>query len=169
MARVTVEDCIQVVNNRYELVLLAAQRARDIAAGAQLTLDRDDDKNAVVALREIADQTINLDDLKRHIARGVNRHSDLNIEDDALLALANEAFSMPENAEAMAEISEVGFESDEAPAAEEDEDDVEAIDLDDDAIETEMASLDEMPDLDEVKEELGSMEEEDADTKQLSA
>ena len=52
MARVTVEDCIDVINNRYELVLLAAQRARDIAAGAGITVDRDNDKNTVVSLRE---------------------------------------------------------------------------------------------------------------------
>jgi len=58
MARVTVEDCILQVPNRFELVMLAAQRARDISAGAPLTLDRDNDKNPVVALREIAEQRI---------------------------------------------------------------------------------------------------------------
>ena len=64
MARVTVEDCIQVVNNRFELVLLAAQRARDISAGQQLEVDRDNDKNPVVALREVADKLLDLDDLR---------------------------------------------------------------------------------------------------------
>jgi DNA-directed RNA polymerase subunit omega len=63
MARVTVEDCVELVPNRFELVLLAAQRARGISAGAELTIDRDRDKNPVVALREIADETISLDDL----------------------------------------------------------------------------------------------------------
>ena len=58
MARVTVEDCILQVSNRFELVLYAAHRAREISAGAPLTVDRDNDKNPVVALREIADQTI---------------------------------------------------------------------------------------------------------------
>jgi DNA-directed RNA polymerase subunit omega len=58
MARVTVEDCVVKVPNRFELVLLAAQRAREVTSGAPLTLDRDDDKNPVVALREIADETI---------------------------------------------------------------------------------------------------------------
>jgi DNA-directed RNA polymerase subunit omega len=64
MARVTVEDCIDKVENRFELVLLASHRARMISSGAQLTVDRDNDKNPVVALREIADQTIQPDDLK---------------------------------------------------------------------------------------------------------
>jgi DNA-directed RNA polymerase subunit omega len=63
MARVTVEDCVELVPNRFELVLLAAQRARGISAGAELTIDRDRDKNPVVALREIADETIPLDEL----------------------------------------------------------------------------------------------------------
>src|ERR1700747_979450 len=61
MARVTVEDCVLKVPNRFELVLLAAQRAREITSGAPLTLDRDDDKNPVVALREIADETVRAD------------------------------------------------------------------------------------------------------------
>jgi DNA-directed RNA polymerase subunit omega len=64
MARVTVEDCIIRIPNRFELVMLAAQRARNISAGAPLTLDRDRDKNPVVALREIADQTLGLNELE---------------------------------------------------------------------------------------------------------
>jgi len=58
MARVTVEDCVDKVPNRFDLVLLAAQRARQISGGAELTIDRDRDKNPVVALREIADETV---------------------------------------------------------------------------------------------------------------
>lgn len=88
MARVTVEDCVQVVANRYELVLLAAQRARDVAAGAPITVDRDNDKNPVVALREIAGQTIDLGNVREHIVSGVNRMADLNAEDELLLSLA---------------------------------------------------------------------------------
>lgn len=87
MARVTVEDCIEIIPNRYELVLVAAQRARDISAGSPITISRDNDKNPVVALREIADQSINLDEVRRHIAQGVNRMGDANEEDEALLAL----------------------------------------------------------------------------------
>lgn len=69
MARVTVEDCVEVVPNRFELVLLAAQRARSISTGAELTVDRDRDKNPVVALREIADQTVPLDGLKEAVVQ----------------------------------------------------------------------------------------------------
>lgn len=64
MARVTVEDCILQVPNRFELVMFAAQRARDISAGAQITLDRDRDKNPVVALREIAEETVRPTELR---------------------------------------------------------------------------------------------------------
>ena len=64
MARVTVEDCILQVPNRFELVMFAAQRARDVSAGAQITVDRDRDKNPVVALREIADETVRPKDLQ---------------------------------------------------------------------------------------------------------
>ena len=65
MARVTVEDCIDKVDNRFELVLLAGHRARQISQGAQITVPRDNDKNPVVALREIADETLSPDDLRR--------------------------------------------------------------------------------------------------------
>jgi DNA-directed RNA polymerase subunit omega len=73
MARVTVEDCVLQVPNRFQLVMLAAQRAREISAGGQLTIDRDNDKNPVVALREIADTTVNLDGLADSIVKGLQR------------------------------------------------------------------------------------------------
>jgi DNA-directed RNA polymerase subunit omega len=73
MARVTVEDCVLRVPNRFELVMLAAHRARDIAAGAPLTLDRDNDKNPVVALREIADQTVPVDHLHEELVKGMQK------------------------------------------------------------------------------------------------
>lgn len=69
MARVTVEDCIEKIPNRFELVMAASQRVRDINAGASITVDRDRDKNPVVALREIADSTINLEDLKEGLIK----------------------------------------------------------------------------------------------------
>ena len=69
MARVTVEDCVLKVPNRFELVLLSSQRAREIGSGAVLTVDRDNDKNTVVALREIADETIEIKDLKETMIR----------------------------------------------------------------------------------------------------
>jgi DNA-directed RNA polymerase subunit omega len=70
MARVTVEDCVLKIPNRFELVMMAAQRARDVATGATLSIDRDNDKNPVVALREIADETIGLDELRNALIKG---------------------------------------------------------------------------------------------------
>jgi len=77
MARVTVEDCVVKIPNRFELVLLAAQRAREISSGAPLSIDRDDDKNPVVALREIADETVALDHLKSSVVRGMQKHVEI--------------------------------------------------------------------------------------------
>ena len=74
MARVTVEDCVMKVPNRFDLVMVAAQRAREISAGAQLTLERDNDKNPVVALREIADSTVNTDALADSVVVGLQKH-----------------------------------------------------------------------------------------------
>ena len=74
MARVTVEDCVDKIPNRFELVMLAAQRARNISAGAELTIDRDNDKNPVVALREIAEVTVDFDDLRNGMVQGQQRH-----------------------------------------------------------------------------------------------
>ncbi|MED5548383.1 MAG: DNA-directed RNA polymerase subunit omega [Pseudomonadota bacterium] len=73
MARVTVEDCIDKIPNRFRLVLLAAHRARNISAGSALTIDRDRDKNPVVALREIADETLDMDSLKESLVHGLQR------------------------------------------------------------------------------------------------
>ena len=73
MARVTVEDCVDKVPNRFDLVLLAAQRAREISGGSELTIDRDRDKNPVVALREIAEQTIKPRDLSEAIVTGLQK------------------------------------------------------------------------------------------------
>jgi DNA-directed RNA polymerase subunit omega len=74
MARVTVEDCIDKVENRFDLVLLASHRARMIAGGAQLTIDRDRDKNPVVALREIADTRLAPDDLKEDLIHSMQKY-----------------------------------------------------------------------------------------------
>ena len=74
MARVTVEDCIDKVENRFDLVLLAAHRARTISSGAPITLDRDNDKNPVVALREIADQTISPGDLREELVHSLQKY-----------------------------------------------------------------------------------------------
>ena len=74
MARVTVEDCIEKVENRFELVLLASHRARLLASGAPLTVDRDRDKNPVVALREIGDEAITADDLKEQLIHSMQKY-----------------------------------------------------------------------------------------------
>jgi DNA-directed RNA polymerase subunit omega len=73
MARVTVEDCVDKIPNRFDLVLLAAQRARQISGGAELTIDRDRDKNPVVALREIAEETIMPEELSESVVQSLQR------------------------------------------------------------------------------------------------
>ncbi|MDF2996940.1 MAG: DNA-directed polymerase, omega subunit [Xanthobacteraceae bacterium] len=77
MARVTVEDCIDKVDNRFELVLLAGHRARMISSGAPITVDRDNDKNPVVALREIADETISPEDLKEDLIHSLQKFTEV--------------------------------------------------------------------------------------------
>ena len=73
MARVTVEDCVDKVPNRFELVMLAAHRAREVAAGSPLTISRDNDKNPVVALREIAEQTISREDMREELVHSLQK------------------------------------------------------------------------------------------------
>jgi len=77
MARVTVEDCVDKVENRFELVLLASHRARMISSGAPLTVDRDNDKNPVVALREVADETISPQDLKEELIHSLQKYTEV--------------------------------------------------------------------------------------------
>jgi DNA-directed RNA polymerase subunit omega len=77
MARVTVEDCVIRIPNRFELVLLAAQRAREMAQGAQPTLDRDNDKNPVVALREIAAESVVTEHLQQNLIKGMQKHVEI--------------------------------------------------------------------------------------------
>lgn len=74
MARVTVEDCIDKIPNRYELLMVAAQRAKDISSGSPLTIDRDNDKNSVVALREIAEETVSIEELQRSLVMGLQKY-----------------------------------------------------------------------------------------------
>lgn len=90
MARVTVEDCICIVPNRFDLVLLASQRGRQIAAGSPLTVTRDNDKNPVVALREIAEQTISLDDLQEILIQGLQKHLQSDEPEEEFLELLAE-------------------------------------------------------------------------------
>ncbi|WP_340108062.1 DNA-directed RNA polymerase subunit omega [Pikeienuella sp. HZG-20] len=91
MARVTVEDCVDKVPNRFDLVMLAAHRAREIATGAPLTLDRDNDKNPVVALREIAEETIPVADLRERAIEAIQRHIEVDEpEEDQMSMLMGE-------------------------------------------------------------------------------
>lgn len=82
MARVTVEDCVTKIPNRFELVLTAAQRAKAIGVGAELTLDRDNDKNSVVSLREIADETIPLEELKDNVIKSFQKVTFMDDDDE---------------------------------------------------------------------------------------
>ena len=83
MARVTVEDCIDKVDNRFELVLLASHRARQISSGSQISVDRDNDKNPVVALREIADEKLSPGDLKEDLIHSLQKHVEVDEPEEA--------------------------------------------------------------------------------------
>lgn len=87
MARVTVEDCVLKVPNRFELVMMAAQRARCVAAGAPLSIDRDNDKNPVVALREIADETISLEVLRNDLIKGHQKMAEADEPEEEIVEL----------------------------------------------------------------------------------
>jgi DNA-directed RNA polymerase subunit omega len=100
MARVTVEDCIDKVENRFELVLLASHRARLISQGASITIDRDNDKNPVVALREIADETLSPDDLKEDLIHSLQKHVEVDEpEPDPASLIASAAAATVDNTE----------------------------------------------------------------------
>jgi DNA-directed RNA polymerase subunit omega len=102
MARVTVEDCIDKVDNRFELVLLAGHRARMISQGEAITVDRDNDKNPVVALREIADETLSTGDLKEDLIHSLQKHVEVDEPEEAVVdttpedELGNDAIIMQE-------------------------------------------------------------------------
>ena len=95
MARVTVEDCVDKIPNRFDLVLLAAQRARQISGGGELTIDRDRDKNPVVALREIAEETVMPDELQESMIQNMQR---VQVDDDDAV---DELGSLSASAEAL--------------------------------------------------------------------
>ncbi|KTT74102.1 MULTISPECIES: DNA-directed RNA polymerase subunit omega [Sphingomonas] len=95
MARVTVEDCVDKIPNRFDLVLLAAQRARQVSGGAELTIDRDRDKNPVVALREIAEETVRPKELHESVVQSLQR---VQIDDEEE---ADEIGSLAASAEAL--------------------------------------------------------------------
>lgn len=110
MARITVEDCVVKVPNRFDLVMLAAQRARDVSAGAPLNVERDNDKNPVVALREIAEDRIDLDHLRYELIHGLRRHVEIEDQpdDELMMALQDQPLVEPEMREDGAETGEDG-------------------------------------------------------------
>lgn len=108
MARVTVEDCVLKIPNRFKLVMMAAQRSRELSVGGEPTLDRDNDKNPVVALREIADETVPLDELENAVVEGLQRNIDVDElaeeEDEDILQVTealNELAGLDEDGEEM--------------------------------------------------------------------
>lgn len=138
MARVTVEDCVDKIPNRYELLMVAAQRAKDISSGAQLTVPKDNDKNPVIALREIAAETISIEELQKSLVIGLQKFVEVEEpeeEEIEILAAEKELADLDE------EFSEVLLES-------ELEGDMQLQDADGLDIETE---YDEVSDLDDVE------------------
>ena len=95
MARVTVEDCIEKVQNRFDLVLIAASRARQISAGAEVTVSEDRDKNSVIALREIAEETVTADDLRDNVIQTMQRYVEVDEpeEDDMEAQMLSHQFA----------------------------------------------------------------------------
>jgi DNA-directed RNA polymerase subunit omega len=94
MARVTTEDCVSLIPNRFELVIYACRRARDIIAGSQISVEREDDKDTVIALREIADKTIDLGDLRSSIIENLQKYSPVaesDIEENDAVPLKDDA------------------------------------------------------------------------------
>lgn len=93
MARVTVEDCIERIPNRFDLVMVAGQRAREISAGAPITVERDNDKNPVIALREIADETVDIEGLQEALIAGQQKHVEFDLpeEDEVIEFLESES------------------------------------------------------------------------------
>ena len=129
MARVTVEDCVLKVPNRFELVMMAAQRAREVASGAPLSIDRDNDKNPVVALREIADETVVLEHLKNSLIKGHQKHVEPDEPEEEIVELmagehdwARQADNSLDGDDVMGEGEELGEDDDLAADMEADPD-----------------------------------------------
>jgi DNA-directed RNA polymerase subunit omega len=140
MARITVEDCVVKVPNRFELVMLAAQRARDISAGASLAVERDNDKNPVVALREIADDQVDLDHLRYELIHGLRRHVAIEDQPDDDLMMAFQHQSLGDVDPRLAAADE-GDEVDEADEADESDEEGEVEGEEDDEGEDEAGPL----------------------------
>ena len=121
MARVTVEDCVLKVPNRFELVMKAAQRARDISSGAPLTVDRDNDKNPVVALREIAEDTVSLDALGNALIQGLQKQSEQDEPEEDIVEFDTPVMPPPGEEALLQEGAAATPEAEEEAASDEDE------------------------------------------------
>ncbi|BBK41913.1 hypothetical protein STVA_19330 [Allostella vacuolata] len=119
MARVTVEDCVLRIPNRFDLVMVAGQRAREVAAGAPLSIDRDNDKNPVVALREIADATVSIAALQESLIRGLQRHVENDEpEEDKEMSVSEQVWTEAiASRSAEAEVADAGLEVEDVDAA----------------------------------------------------
>ena len=122
MARVTVEDCVLQIPNRFELVMLAAQRSRDISAGAPLTVEKDNDKNPVVALREIADTTLDLDVLKNALIKSLQKVAEADEPEEEIVDFLATEQDLARDAAAAEDVGEGAL-----SMAEDDEEDEELI------------------------------------------
>ena len=159
MARVTVEDCVEKIPNRYELLLVAAQRAKDIASGSPINLDRDNDKNSVVALREIAENKVNIEDLQRSLVMGLQKYVEVEEpEEEELEILAAEKELAELDAQfdgdtildvALAESMQIENAQDEIIDIETDGLSLDDADLDDDMLDMKDDFSDDMDDFDE--------------------
>ena len=110
MARVTVEDCIDKLPNRFELVLLSSHRARMVSQGAPITIERDNDKNPVVALREIADETISSDDLREEFIHAMQKHVEVDEPETTEVPLIQQLGDMSVVNDAQASADQPDFE-----------------------------------------------------------
>lgn len=131
MARVTVEDCILKIPNRFELVMVASQRAREIGSGAPLIVDRDNDKNPVVSLREIADTDLSLDGLREALVKNHQKVIELEEEEEDIIDVmeGESEWAQVSNQAADSELDAAGLSEDDGEDAADDTDDVSMDDL----------------------------------------
>jgi DNA-directed RNA polymerase subunit omega len=121
MARVTVEDCIRKVPNRFDLVLLASQRGRQIISGSPLTISKNNDKNPVIALREIAEGTVSLDDLQESLIQGLQKHLRADEPEEEYLELLSEEHSFAGESHRQTEIDGLALDDEMSDDDEEDD------------------------------------------------
>ncbi len=127
MARVTVEDCIREIPNRFDLVLLASHRARQISAGSPLTINRDNDKNPVVALREIAEKTVSLDELQDGLVHGLQKYIPGEEPEEELMEFLSDEQSYAGEAQRQSEIEDLALDDEISDDEIEEDIDVETI------------------------------------------